>query len=148
MTYEVKPKKRRNPLAKALFATDIDYGKFQDAINQTAMKKAKIRYSKALKHSFSDKEKHFQWFPDKEKEQEFIDAARGLREIEDKFKQSRTNAKNAAEPRKKKPNPTIEEVITYKEDFYKKYDQYHGWKKAANINFNITNKTLNKIYNI
>lgn len=142
MADEVKPKKRSNKLAKILFATDIDYAKFQNYIDKEALKKAKIRHLKAL-YDFASEGENF--FFNKEKQQELIDADRELKEIESKLKQSKTNAKNAANPPKKKPNPSIAEVVTYRDDFYKKYGKYHGWKKAACLDLKTTNKTLNII---
>jgi len=144
MTDEIKPKKRRSSLSKKLFTTDIAYGVFHDAINKEAMKKAIMRHLKALGALGSEGE---QSFSDKEKQQELIDAERELTEIKGKLKRSKTNAKNASEPPKKKPNPTKEEVITYRDNFYKKFDKYHGWKKAACIDLKTTNKTLNTILN-
>ena len=142
MTGPVKPKKRSKKLAKILFATDIDYANFQNSIDKEALKKARIRYSKALSDFASDGEN---LFLNKQKQQELIDADRELKEIESKLKRSKTNAKNAANPPKKKPNPSIAEVIIYKDNFYKKYDKYHGWKTAACLDLKTTNKTLNKI---
>ncbi len=142
MTDEIKPKKRKSRLSKALFATDIDYAKFQNYIDKEALNKARIRHLKALSNFSSDGEKSFF---NKEKQQELIDADRELKEIESKLKRSKTNAKNAANPPKKKPNPTIEEVTAHRDNFYWVNGTYYGWVISACKDLKTTPKTLNLI---
>ena len=144
MTNQVKPKKRSKKLAKILFANDIDYAKFQNSIDKEALKKAKIRYSQALSDFTCDGEKSFL---NKEKQQELIDADREIKEIESKLKRSKTNAKNAANPPKKKPNPTVEEVTAHRDNFYWVNSTYYGWVISACKDLKTTPKTLNSILN-